>query len=190
MYIKDDNLRTQPKFIVFLSQLLLLFRFCHFCKAENPLVETRQVGTMAVVTSTCTNKKCSKKDVIWKSQPNMPGTKIPAGNFLLCMAILLSGSSGSKVLQLFKHMGVACFSLNTFFRHQREKLFPTIHLFWKSFQEKMIEQLKEAGQKVVIAGDGRHDSMGHSAKYGAYTNILLYYSTHHSLLTCSEECCR
>ena len=30
-------------------------------------------------------------------------------------------------------------------------------------------QLKETGQKVVIAGDGRHDSMGHSAKYGAYT---------------------
>ena len=116
VYIKDDNLKTQPKFIVFLSQLLLLFKFCHFCKAENPLVETRQVGTMAVVTSTCTNEKCSKKDVIWKSQPNIPGTKIPAGNFLLCMAILLSAS---KVLQLFKHMGVACFSLNTFFRHQR-----------------------------------------------------------------------
>lgn len=51
----------------------------------------------------------------------------------------------------------------------QEKLFPTIHLFWKSFQEKMIGQLKEAGQKVVIARDRPHDSMGHSAKYGAYT---------------------
>ena len=49
------------------------------------------------------------------------------------------------------------------------KLFPTIHLFWKSFQEKIIGQLKETGQKVVIAADGRHDSMLHSAKYGAYT---------------------
>ena len=96
VYIKDDNLRTQPKFIVFLSQLLLLFKFCHFCKAENPLVEARQVGTIAVVTSTRTNKKCSKKDVIWKSQPNTPGTKMTAGNFPLCMAILLSGSSASK----------------------------------------------------------------------------------------------
>ena len=121
VYITSDNLRTQPKFI-FLSQLLLLFKFCHFCKADNPLVETRQVGTMAVVTSTCTNKKCSKKDIIWNSQPNMPGSKIAAGIFLLCMAILLSGSSASKVLQLFKHMGVACFSLNTFFRHQRVRL--------------------------------------------------------------------
>ena len=109
----------QPKFIVFLSQLLLLFKFCHFCKAENPLVETRKVGTMAVIASTCTNKRCNRKHTVWNSQPNMPGTRIPAGNFLLCMSILLSGSSASKVLQMFHHMGVACFSLRTFFKHQR-----------------------------------------------------------------------
>ena len=42
VYIKDENLRKQPKFIVFLSQLLLLFQFCHPCKADNPLVETTQ----------------------------------------------------------------------------------------------------------------------------------------------------
>lgn len=118
VYIKDNNLRTQPKFIVFLSQLLLLFKFCHSCKADNPLVETSQVGTMAVITSTCTNKQCNRRDTVWKSQPNMPGTKIPAGNFLLCLSILLSGSSASKVLQMFQHMGVACFSLKTFFKHQ------------------------------------------------------------------------
>ena len=119
MFIKDNNLRTQPKFLVFLSQLLLLFKFCHSCKADNPLVETKQVGTMAVITSTCTNKRCNSKNTVWKSQPNMPGTKIPAGNFLLCMSILLSGSSASKVLQMFQYMGVACFSLKTFFKHQR-----------------------------------------------------------------------
>ncbi|XP_078363789.1 uncharacterized protein LOC144648008 [Oculina patagonica] len=167
--INDTNLRKQPKFIVFLSQLLLLFKFCYSCKSDNPLVETRQVGTMAVVTSTCTNTSCGRKDTVWKSQPNMPGTKIPAGNFLLCMAILLSGSSASKVLQLFQHMGVACFSLKTFFKHQREKLFPAVHLYWKSYQEKLINKLKELGQPLVIAGDGRHDSMGHCAKFGAYT---------------------
>ena len=48
----------------------------------------------------------------------MPGTKIRAGNFVLCMSILLSGSSASKVLPMFQHMGVACFSLKTFFKHQ------------------------------------------------------------------------
>ena len=33
----------------------------------------------------------------------------------------------------------------------------------------MVEKLKATGQNMAIAGDGRHDSMGHSAKYCAYT---------------------
>jgi solute carrier family 8 (sodium/calcium exchanger) len=42
-------------------------------------------------------------------------------------------------------------------------------LYWKKYQEKMMAKLKATGQPLVIAGDGRHDSMGHSAKYCAYT---------------------
>lgn len=33
----------------------------------------------------------------------------------------------------------------------------------------MIEKLKSTEKTMVVAGDGRHDSMGHSAKYCAYT---------------------
>ena len=33
----------------------------------------------------------------------------------------------------------------------------------------MIEELKELDEGIVISGDGRHDSMGHSAKYCSYT---------------------
>ena len=33
----------------------------------------------------------------------MPGTKLPAGNFLLCLAILLAGGSASKVFTIFGH---------------------------------------------------------------------------------------
>ena len=33
----------------------------------------------------------------------------------------------------------------------------------------MIEKLKQLGDGIVIAGDGRHDSMEHSAKFCAYT---------------------
>ena len=29
--------------------------------------------------------------------------------------------------------------------------------------------MKAVSGGVVVAGDGRHDSMGHSAKFGAYT---------------------
>ena len=117
--VAGTNLRTEPKHIVFLSQLLLLFQFCHVCKTENPVVEAKQVGTEAVITSSCSNPKCRKRINTWHSQPSMPNSQIPAGNFLLCMAVLLAGSSATKVFQVFKHMGLCCVSLNTFFKYQR-----------------------------------------------------------------------
>lgn len=117
--VKDANLRTEPKHLVFLSQLLLLFNFCHTCKADNPQVEAREVGTEAVVTTTCSNPKCKKPKNTWHSQPTMPGSGMPAGNFLLCMAILFAGGSATKIFQIFSHMGLGCVSLNTFFKHQR-----------------------------------------------------------------------
>ena len=45
---------------------------------------------------------------------------------------------------------------------------PSIYLHWKSYQAKLLDKLKEDGKDLDIGGDGRHDSMGHSAKYGAY----------------------
>ncbi|CAB4026779.1 PREDICTED: uncharacterized protein LOC107331715 isoform X3 [Paramuricea clavata] len=165
----DGNLRTEPKHIVFLSQLLLLFNFCHCCKTDNPLVEAKGVGTEAVVTTTCNNPKCPQKTTIWHSQPRMPGRKTPAGNFLLCMAVLLGGGSYTKLRQIFLHMGLGCISHNTYFHYQRTVLFPTIYLHWKKYQAMLMEKAKQVKDGVVIAGDGRHDSMGHSAKFCAYT---------------------
>ena len=47
-------------------------------------------------------------------------------------------------------------------------IFPTIYLCWQKYQNLMLEKLKAHGG-IVIAGDGRHDSMGNSAKFCAYT---------------------
>ena len=112
-----NDLRTLPKHIVFLSQLLLLFQSCHSCKADNPLIETREVGTNACVTTICSNLRCPEKTRTWYSQPLMPATKMYAGNFLLCMSTLLSRSSFSKVCQLCLHMGLGCVSVNTYSRY-------------------------------------------------------------------------
>ncbi|KAM7429649.1 hypothetical protein ABFA07_019532 [Porites harrisoni] len=163
------SLRSEPKHIVFLSQLLLLFNFCHVCKTDNPSIEERQIGTKAVVTSTCHNPKCPKQVNTSHSQPNMPNSGIAAGNFLLCIAVLLAGGSATKVFRIFSHMGLGCVSLNTFFKFQRNKLFPTISLYWEKYQAKLLEKVKAIQGGIVLAGDGRHDSMGHSAKFGAYT---------------------
>ena len=35
----------------------------------------------------------------------------------------------------------------------------------------MIKKLKALKEPLTISGDGRHDSMGHSAKFGAYTTF-------------------
>jgi hypothetical protein len=113
-----DDIRKQPKFVVFLSQLLLLFKTCMICHESDPLLEVMQVGTMVTIKGRCRHPKC-EKDFIWKSQPLMSGTKIAAGNFLLSFSILMAGSSASKVLHVMKHMGLACISLSTYFRHQR-----------------------------------------------------------------------
>ena len=39
----------------------------------------------------------------------------------------------------------------------------------ESLPEEMLDHLKSSDDFLVIFGDRRHDSMGHSAKYGAYT---------------------
>ena len=118
VFCEDSNLRKEPKFIVFFTQLLAIFKLCHVCKFDNPLVEVQENGTMAEVTTTCANPKCGKT-VRWFSQPYMTGTMIPAGNFLLSFGILVAGTSATKVLRVLKHMGLKCISLSTYFRHQR-----------------------------------------------------------------------
>ena len=42
---------------------------------------------------------------------------------------------------------------------------------WKEEQEKLVERLCNLGGGGVLSGDGRSDSAGHSAKYGASTVI-------------------
>jgi len=110
--MKGKNLRTEPKHIVFLSQLLLLYKFCHTCKADNSHIESSEIGTEAAIITTCINPNCKKQNT-WYSQPLIPETQIAAGNFLLCLGILLSGGSATKVLMfhMFAHMGLGCVSL-------------------------------------------------------------------------------
>lgn len=43
-------------------------------------------------------------------------------------------------------------------------------MFWQDYKKKALEKVRSGSSNgVVVAGDGRRDSMGHSAKYCAYT---------------------
>lgn len=155
----------EPKFIVFYSMLLALFsKFCFNCKSDEPLVSMKEYGTMVTVEQHC--KKCCKM-YRWQSQPLVLG-KYPAGNILLSFSVLMAGGSISKILLIFKHMGLAVYSARTFFRHQTKFLFPVILKHWTTCRNTMIGQLKKV-PRASWCGDGRFDSMGHNAKYGAYS---------------------
>ena len=53
---------------------------------------------------------------------------------------------------------------------------PSIYPHWKSYQAKLLDKLKEDGKDLDIGGDGKHDSMDHSAKYGAYSVFCFHNS--------------
>ena len=116
--MKEYNIRTEPKFIVFFTQLLTLFQICRVCKCEKALTEVNAIGTMAEVVTICVNAQCGKRTT-WCSQPNFPGTKVAGGNLLLSFGILVAGTSATKVFRVFQHMGTTCVSLTTFFKYQR-----------------------------------------------------------------------
>lgn len=156
-------MREQRKVIVFLNRLVELFEHCHICFAKDPVLLLRQSGTMITVTSTCT--KC-KKIFTWDSQP-LRLDNFPAGNLLLSFAVLSAGGSIRKTLLIFKHMGICAYHETTYYIHQRQLLIPSIVTFWRAYQAKMFKNVE--GKEVLLAGDGRHDSMGHSAKFGTYT---------------------
>ena len=99
--------------------------------------------------------------------------KIPAGNIMISAAILYTGSLPTKALRIFSSLNCATISRMTFYRHQKAFLQPAIDYIWGREQNNLINQLLAQKQGLVLGGDGRADSPGHSAKYGSYSVIDL-----------------
>ena len=98
----------------------------------------------------------------------------------------------SKILLVFKHMGLSAYNTRTFLFHQNIFLFPAVLNYWEHYQAGLIEKIKHMID-AVGSGDGQFDSMGHSAKYGVYTmscNTILTV-VHFELFSgrwCCKEC--
>lgn len=158
----------QQTYIVFESALLLLFKVCTYCGFASTQVKKVVNGTFLRVIQPCND--CGKKRV-WESQPFI-GLR-PAGNVLLSSAILYTGSLPSKALRLFQVLKCAAISRSAFFRHQSDFLQPAINNVWRNHQRALLKVFKRGKKSLVVAGDGRADSPGHSAKYGCYTLVEL-----------------
>ncbi|XP_053403232.1 uncharacterized protein LOC123530221 [Mercenaria mercenaria] len=166
----DQNLtetdpKAQRKFLVFEENLLALFQVCPECCHSSSSEISQVQGSYVAIRQECS---CGYQRR-WESQPRMG--KIPAGNILLSAAVLFSGCNPTKVFRLFEFMNFLTITLNTFFEHQRSILWPAVDIVWTLYKTAVFTALRNRGGKVVVAGDGRADSPGHSAKYGAYSLI-------------------
>ncbi|XP_073802853.1 uncharacterized protein [Danio rerio] len=71
-------------------------------------------------------------------------------------------------LHIFKYDSFSC--------HARLCIEPAIVHKWRNWQSEMLEQLSRR-ENVIVGGDKRADSPGHSAKYGSYTMMDLATNT-------------
>ena len=150
---------------MFESALLLILSICRYCTSDHVHLKKTVVGSFLRVVQTC---RMCRMTSVWDSQPSIGS--IPAGNIILSSAILYTGSLPSKALRIFKVLNCACIDRSTFFRHQAKYLQPVVKSIWHQHQNYL---LKEVGASLIVSGDGRADSPGHSAKYGTYSLVDL-----------------
>ena len=167
----DVPVEKQQTYLIFESALLILFSICFMCRSTRTSIEKVTIGSFLRIKQICRN--CSNKNV-WESQPYLG--KIPAGNIMISAAILYTGSLPAKALRVFRSLNCATIGRKTFFRHQKAYLHPAISNIWEKEQQTLINQLADKKEALVLGGDGRADSPGHSAKYGSYSVIDLKQS--------------
>ena len=107
----------------------------------------------------------------WSSQPELG--KMPAGNFLFAGSLLFSGTTYTTVAHMATLMNMHFISDTTFYMVQSRYLIQQINDMWYRVKRELFQEL--ATKQLYLAGDGRCDSPGYSAKYCTYS--LLDQST-------------
>lgn len=158
----------ERKFVVFESKLNELFqKECYVCGEKGNITKQHIIGTAISVVIDCNCNQSFK----WSSQP-FSGT-MPLGNLIIAGAVMFAGCSISKILILFRHASIQCFSERTYSSIQNAYIVPTITDVWQMKQSDIIDEIRNNGNKVKLGGDARCCSPGHTAKYGSYSIMNL-----------------
>ena len=72
-------------------------------------------------------------------------------------------------MKLLSSLGLVNISESTYYFHSKIYLQPTVYKVWREHQNALLAELSVTPGGLVLGGDGRADSPGHSAKYGSYT---------------------
>ena len=162
----DCEIIREPKYITFHTALMQLFLTCLKCMSSPCSTTTRVNGTLLSVQQECPVCKYVR---VWSSQPLIGNHRTAAGNLLLSAAILYTGASPTQILRVLQFISICSITKSTFFRHQSQYLLPSIHTLWNKQRLLLLSTAQSRGTPMVIGGDARADSPGHSAKFGSYS---------------------
>ncbi|XP_068112059.1 uncharacterized protein [Hyperolius riggenbachi] len=162
----EKNVVMERKFIVFESCLdeLLRKRCCTVdcCFERLTKFDKRMVGTLLKVFATCAG---GHNFLLWQSQPRIQSVAV--GNLLLASAIVCSGSSYTKVKEMFDLMNIKIFGSQSFSNYQIGAIFGAIDHNWLLEKERVSSIISH--KPLYLIGDGQCDSPGFNAKYCVYT---------------------
>lgn len=158
----DEQDCSRHKYIIFNDCLDELLRRCPGC--GELVIETKKSfqGSLLSVTLVCGNNHTTH----WKSQPII--NRFAEGNIVLSAAVFFAGGTYGRFYQICSFMGLKVPSSATFFRIQKEFLYPVVNEYWLAEKEAVKQELQEL-DSVSMIGDARCDSPGYSAKYSTYT---------------------
>ena len=154
----------ERKFIIFESNLdLLVMRLrCPTCGKPQNHVENVVDGTMLKMKVECLD---GHTIISWNSQPVL--RQMPAGNLLCSAATMFSGETFQHIKNFGDFLGLSYVGKSVYFDIQRKILLPIVDKAYNQHIQEVRQELN--GKDTCLAGDGRFDSPGDSAKYGLYS---------------------
>ena len=153
---RETPSERERKYIVFESSLKELLGLCRVCGSRATVIRKRTIGSMVIMESVC--DLTPDHTFTWNSQP--------LGNLLISAAILFSGSSPVKTVNILKFSRIETFRLRTYHNIQGSFLLPAISSVWEQEQQSILEAVDGP---LKLGGDARCCSPGLTAKYGGYT---------------------
>lgn len=138
---------------------------CKVC-GENVTVQHTMSGTVVIIQWNCSNGHADS----WTSSEVLTvksNQKVYVNNVQFCAAILLSGNNFQKFELLAKFLGLSSISESLYYRVQKLYCCSSIQNMWSNVKETTHGHFQSTG--VTLAGDGRNDSPGYTARYCVYT---------------------
>ena len=135
------------------------------CSGKSKVVNNKLEGGVLKV-----SWECSKGHTgCWASSQELGrhhGQVIYANPLLMSAGCLISGNNFDKLSLFCQFLGLGIISNSTYYRMQTLYIIPEVTRYWEQMKAEIWDILSE--ETVILCGDGRNDSPGHSAKYCMY----------------------